>query len=87
MKTNKTSVCSQNECFMLRNIQEIHTYNYIHMKNIRCLNLLNGYILMIRAKKKRTKWHANREAYIYIYIYNGTTKKKREGQRQTITKF
>jgi hypothetical protein len=45
----------------------------------------------IRAtKQKKTKWHANREADIYIYIYNGTNnnnKKKRDKQETDYNKI
>jgi len=72
-------------------IDERHTYNYIHMKNIRCLNLLDGYILMVRAKGKKHDNGTRTERQIHIYIYIFTmkqqTKKKQENvknKRQTL---
>jgi hypothetical protein len=45
-------------------------------------------------RKKKTKWHANREVVVFIYIYiiyNGKKQEEEEknmiNKRQTITKF
>jgi len=61
------------------------------MKNIRCLNLLDGYIWWIWAKKKKNEHEMAREqrgsyvcvcVYIYI-IYNGTTREKNRKKQET----
>jgi hypothetical protein len=43
-KRRRVYVHKLNQYVMLRKSRRLNTCNYIHMKNIRCLNLLDGYI-------------------------------------------
>jgi len=86
MKTKEEEYMFTNKwiCVMLRKSRRLHTCNYIHMKNIRCLNLLDGYIEWFSSKEKKNEM-AREQRGKYIYIYNGTitTKKKKRNKQET----
>jgi len=90
MKTKEDEYMFTN-VMMLRKSRRLHTCYYIHMKNIRCLNSLDGYTFndSSKEKKERNGTRTERQIYIYMYIYlqwnkmNNNNKKKNRNKQET----